>query len=341
MYSLCCSNIDIRIRQAELEYALGREELQLLSLVEEIRALQCRLDKSLITNTPRNPTSLYYHLSKGLNMSLYAINANVRCFGLSIKDDGSGIFIEWVSDGESLLRGDRIIECNGRVLSAQSKEEIQNLLSLNNKCELVVIRTNQMLSQSQEDNRRLQHRISYLEDQVKEMQTKDIIPAPEQKSKPVINRKSFKGDHVTRIDLISCDKPQIFQRGNYIATIIGGKAIQTTSNPPISEAATTTNMSTMNKLVGCVTSGNIGFGSTSKISINNSVNSSHSFLKQKDKNITKHYKENHRMHRGQSDRHNSQPDLLYVDVSYEEYIFLRPIFENYFHIKILGNQVGK
>lgn len=51
---LIFSNIDVRIRQAELEYALGREELQMLSIVEEARALQARLEKSKV-----EPQSLF------------------------------------------------------------------------------------------------------------------------------------------------------------------------------------------------------------------------------------------------------------------------------------------
>lgn len=47
-FVIIISNIDVRIRQAELEYALGREELQLLSIVEEARALQARLEKSKV-----------------------------------------------------------------------------------------------------------------------------------------------------------------------------------------------------------------------------------------------------------------------------------------------------
>lgn len=41
---LCRSNIDVRIQQAELEYRLGREELELLTLREESRALQSALE---------------------------------------------------------------------------------------------------------------------------------------------------------------------------------------------------------------------------------------------------------------------------------------------------------
>lgn len=42
----CFSNIDVRIQQAELEYQLGREELNLLTLLEETRTLQACLDES-------------------------------------------------------------------------------------------------------------------------------------------------------------------------------------------------------------------------------------------------------------------------------------------------------
>ncbi|KAL1376874.1 hypothetical protein pipiens_016630, partial [Culex pipiens pipiens] len=63
-------NIDTRIKQAELEYALGREELQLLSLVEEARALQARLDKSR-----PEANSLYGMLQAGMNLTLHAVQA--------------------------------------------------------------------------------------------------------------------------------------------------------------------------------------------------------------------------------------------------------------------------
>lgn len=39
------SNIDIRIKQAELEYQLGREELNLLSILEEIQSLKHILEE--------------------------------------------------------------------------------------------------------------------------------------------------------------------------------------------------------------------------------------------------------------------------------------------------------
>lgn len=349
------SNIDIRIRQAELEYALGREELHLLSLVEEIRALQSRLDKSLKTDIGRKHTSLYFQLHNGQNLSLCAIRANLGRFGILFEDNGNGIYVDWVVDGEPLFRGDRIIECNGKFVDSQPKEEVQKLMNSCNKCELVVIRkktsqqNHQMLLQSQEDNQRLQHRISYLEDQVKELQqsTKDIITIPSQiqnKKQPL--KQIAKGDHVTSISISSSspqdmDKPQIFQRGNFVATIIGGKAVQSTSTTLSDSINTTVNSNHVTKtsserlrgypksdsehdvyyrsvLQHSQSQQHIGsnsktLDSAAKISIRNNYNTSQSFLKQKDKNRD-HFKENNR-NRGHSDRHNSQPDLLFEGVS--------------------------
>lgn len=58
----CFSNIDVRIQQAELEYQLGREELNLLTLLEETRALQICLDES--NKNSNDGHTLYRYLYK-------------------------------------------------------------------------------------------------------------------------------------------------------------------------------------------------------------------------------------------------------------------------------------
>lgn len=237
-FTIFHSNIDIRIRQAELEYALGREELQLLSVVEDIRGLQTHIEKSSMrSNYGRDQSSLYSQIQNGLNMSLCAIIANWGRFGISTSNAKNGIHIDWAFDGEHLYRNDRIIEYNGKFIDSQTEEEFRKLTNTSGKCELVVIRkrssqqNNQMLLQSQEDNQRLQHRISYLEDQVKELKqcTKEFINVPIQ-NQNLKQSPTKKGDHVTSISISSSNnndnEPQIFQRGNFVATIIGGKAIQ-------------------------------------------------------------------------------------------------------------------
>lgn len=54
------SNIDVRIQQAELEYRLGREELELLTLREESRALQAALELAETQEKQKNDTIFRY-----------------------------------------------------------------------------------------------------------------------------------------------------------------------------------------------------------------------------------------------------------------------------------------
>lgn len=244
------SNIDARIRQAELEYALGREELQMLSLVEEARALQTRMDKSR-----PEANSLYSTMQAGTQLCLQAVQATVGRWAACAKAQAPGMWIEWALDGEGLYRGDRILEVNGAVLTCRTREELHKLVGLSGKCQLVVVRKRtapvhqqqqqQQLVQSQEDNTRLQHRICYLEDQVKEM----LHTAKE--AQATVKNGSANAAHVTSISISTPSpplngagsngggggssssggssggsggehKPQIFQRGSYVTTIIGG-----------------------------------------------------------------------------------------------------------------------
>ncbi|XP_055374098.1 uncharacterized membrane protein DDB_G0293934 isoform X2 [Condylostylus longicornis] len=308
-------NIDIRIRQAELEYALGREELQLLSIVEEARALQTRLDKS----KPES-NSLYSIITSGINLSLHAVNATTGRWAAITKSESHGLFIEWALDGEGLLRGDRILEVNGKLITCKTKEELQKIVGTSGKCQLVIIRKKslalpqQQLAQQQEDNQRLQHRISYLEEQVRELQnakeTSPPPPLPSPSTHPSANAATVSkhnynnkqsnnnnqngnrspvesitsslssmssassnngcmqptnatttNGHVTSINISSpaaltpaatttstttnttnfstpksstvnaaIDKPLVYQRGNYVTTLLGGKPIELTGN---------------------------------------------------------------------------------------------------------------
>lgn len=56
------SNIDVRIQQAELEYRLGREELELLTLREESRALQAALELAETQEKQKNDTIFRYYI---------------------------------------------------------------------------------------------------------------------------------------------------------------------------------------------------------------------------------------------------------------------------------------
>lgn len=207
----------------------------MLSLVEEIRTLQFHLEKTLKTDSwLNNQNTLFNILQSGANISLQAVQTTVGRFAATTRNDSPGLYVEWVLDGEGLQRGDRILEVNGNILVVKTIEEFQKLVGNSGKCQLVVARKQsvqhahqQLLLQTQEDNTRLQHRISYLEDQVKQLQesTKDII-----NTSPVSTKRT--GGHVTSINISSSptspneiSKPMFFQRGNFITTIIDGKPV--------------------------------------------------------------------------------------------------------------------
>lgn len=238
-------DIDSRIRQAELEYALGREELQLLSIVEEARAVQVRMEKE---KSKSDVTSLCAMMMSGHQLTLHAVQASTGRWNASQKHDyGEGFFVDWVMEGEDLQRGDRILEINGKIISGRSKDELQRVCANTVKCDLVVIRkksvstvnvvtspnyfhqNQQQLQQSQADNMRLQHRISYLEEQVKE-----LLEAQKEKSSPAMSNGSHRsGTHITSISISSSpsdhdeDRPVVYQRGSYITTIVDGKPQKT------------------------------------------------------------------------------------------------------------------
>ncbi|XP_023301618.2 uncharacterized protein LOC111683739 [Lucilia cuprina] len=237
-------NIDVRIRQAELEYALGREELQLLSIVEEARALQARLEKSKV-----EPQSLFSVLNNGVTLSLHALQATTGRWAAQEIPEASGVFyVEWALEGDGLYKGDRILEINGKLVTCKTKDEFQKLIGNTGKCQMVVLRKKpaaipqKQLDLEKENNMRLQHRISYLEEQVKELQTskqdqQQQVQQSQQQQQQQQHHDNHQqlhlanNGHVTSISISSPpstppDKPLIYQRGNYITTLVGGKPIE-------------------------------------------------------------------------------------------------------------------
>lgn len=65
------SNIDVRIQQAELEYRLGREELELLTLHEESRALQTALELAETQEKQKNDTIFRYYILCFISFPFY------------------------------------------------------------------------------------------------------------------------------------------------------------------------------------------------------------------------------------------------------------------------------
>ncbi|XP_014246363.1 uncharacterized protein LOC106664851 [Cimex lectularius] len=211
-------NIDVRIQQAELEYQLGREELNLLSILEEIRNLQACLEENVVSLQ-----TIFSYIGNSA-VSLIGVelmyDAKSPQFGAGQREEGA-LYIEWAADGSGLCKGDRLLEVNGKLVVGKGKEDMCRLLSVSpSPAQIVVMRKHsqrpeQIMSHLQaelsvvkekageaertrdsfrSDNLRLTHRISYLEEQVAEL----LERARESKAAPM---------------------PQVFQKGNQVALV--------------------------------------------------------------------------------------------------------------------------
>ncbi|XP_063225393.1 uncharacterized protein LOC134532660 isoform X2 [Bacillus rossius redtenbacheri] len=201
-------NIDVRIQQAELEYQLGREELNLLTLLEESRGLQLCLEDADSSRARADHATVYSCVRGAHLASLHAVELSCDPrsprFGAGPRDDAPGLFVEWAAEDSGLLKGDRVLEVNGKLVLAKSKEDMLRLLAVApDPAQLVVLRTRAApgtlsphghgaelraaLDKAQEaelardtlksDNLRLTHRISYLEEQVSELLDRVKDPA--------------------------------------------------------------------------------------------------------------------------------------------------------------------
>ncbi|XP_022188655.1 uncharacterized protein LOC111047256 [Nilaparvata lugens] len=237
-------NIDVRIQQAELEYQLGREELNLLSILEESRNLQACLEDAAQN---KESDTIFGYMKDSSAVTLHAVelpyDPKSPRFGAGPKEDASGLFIEWATEDSGLQKGDRLFEVNGKSVLSKSKEDMIRLLTVSpDPAQLVVLRKqpshlDQLMTNLQEelsvvrekageaertrdsfrsDNVRLTHRISYLEEQVAELLER--AREDERKSPIMSSASSVKSGHTAP----ASPKPevQVFQKGPQVTALV-------------------------------------------------------------------------------------------------------------------------
>ncbi|RZF34337.1 hypothetical protein LSTR_LSTR008876 [Laodelphax striatellus] len=237
-------NIDVRIQQAELEYQLGREELNLLSILEESRNLQACLEDAAQN---KESDTIFGYMKDSSAVTLHAVelpyDPKSPRFGAGPKEDASGLFIEWATEDSGLQKGDRLFEVNGKSVLSKSKEDMIRLLTVSpDPAQLVVLRKqpshlDQLMTNLQaelsvvrekageaertrdsfrSDNVRLTHRISYLEEQVAELLER--AREDERKSPIMSSASSVKSGHTAP----ASPKPevQVFQKGPQVTALV-------------------------------------------------------------------------------------------------------------------------
>ncbi|XP_050714616.1 uncharacterized protein LOC126997519 isoform X2 [Eriocheir sinensis] len=201
-------NIDVRIRAAELEYELEREELNILNLKEESNVLTTRLQE----NTPSPACNGVSGSNSSLHALLTSAGGAAALGGASLLSltiphtPGNppfhvtprpplGCVIDWATDDTRLKKGDRLVEVNGEGVVGCGLEQVTRVMGSTTHLNLVVARpvtgpsrksedrskevkelsakldkTQKEKESFKSDNTRLSHRISYLEEQVLELQ---------------------------------------------------------------------------------------------------------------------------------------------------------------------------
>ncbi|KAF7988991.1 hypothetical protein HCN44_007301 [Aphidius gifuensis] len=210
-------NIDIKIQQAELEYRLGREELELLTLREESRALQAALELAETQEKQKNCT-IFSCVSDTTQMTIHAveISADPKSprFGAGPKDDAAGIYVDWAVEDSGLCKGDRILEVNGKLVVGAGRNDFARLLAVTPEAaQIIVLRKSESLAALRtlrSDNLRLTHRIGYLEEQVR-----DLLSQPLRTEKPVVPivESPIRKDNNNHL--------QVFQKGPQVTALVG------------------------------------------------------------------------------------------------------------------------
>jgi len=191
-------NIDSRIRQAETEYQLEREETNLLNLQDEKRTLMLRFGGNQWHRNlaPSNPKNCLFRIIQG-HVPLMIISTTIQyesqnpSFKLQYEDNQNhgncmalgSCTVQWARDDLVLRPGDKLLEINGQLIPGRFKADVMKGLH-SGTMEVVVARQsheesyqtqirdltsrierlNQEHSGLKSDNLRLGHRISYLEE---------------------------------------------------------------------------------------------------------------------------------------------------------------------------------
>lgn len=192
-----------------MEYRLGREELELLTLREESRALQAALELADTQEKQKNHT-IFSCISGSTQVTVHALEVSADPksprFGAGPRDDAPGLYVDWAVEDSGLSKGDRILEVNGKLVVGAGRSDLARLLAVApDAAQIVVLRKGESLAALRtlrSDNLRLTHRIGYLEEQVRDLLTPSRPPAP---AEPPPNRK----EHV-----------QVFQKGPQVTALV-------------------------------------------------------------------------------------------------------------------------
>ncbi|XP_045610621.2 uncharacterized protein sprt isoform X1 [Procambarus clarkii] len=146
-------NIDVRIRAAELEYELEREELNILNLKEESTVLNARLQEtpsSSACNGSSGPQPLLHALFTSIGGGAALREVTLMSIGVPHTPGNPpfhvtprpplGCVIDWATDDTRLKKGDRLLEINGETVVGCGLDQVTRLMGSSTHLNLVIAR---------------------------------------------------------------------------------------------------------------------------------------------------------------------------------------------------------
>ncbi|GAB6028730.1 hypothetical protein CHUAL_004550 [Chamberlinius hualienensis] len=152
--SLEVKDLDSRIRQAELECLLEKEEMKILNLKEEFMNSKSINQKAIEAGNRHQPSQ-----TNNEELTLYSIVFNSNCstavaFEISYDNSapcfyatspqvGSGLIVNWTKENSKLRKGDRVLEVNGQSVLNCSKDNFIDMLksTITMPLKMVVLRS--------------------------------------------------------------------------------------------------------------------------------------------------------------------------------------------------------
>ncbi|KMQ96768.1 hypothetical protein RF55_2926 [Lasius niger] len=209
---------------AELEYRLGREELELLTLHEESRALQTALELAETQEKQKNDT-IFSCISGSTQVTIHAVEVSADPksprFGAGPRDDAIGLYVDWAVEDSGLCKGDRILEVNGKLVVGAGRSDLARLLAVApDAAQIVVLRKGESLAALRtlrSDNLRLTHRIGYLEEQVRDLLAPSRTEVPAEEPSP--NRQEHVQKNFKKC-LTGEENNLVFQKGPQVTALV-------------------------------------------------------------------------------------------------------------------------
>lgn len=230
-------DLDSRICQAELECMLEKEELNALTLQQELMVLKASSEqpnRTCCANKQQQhqpgEISLYSVILSSQCSTLMALDVaydpQSPCFYATVHQSGRGLFILWAQDSTRMKKGDRLLEINGQVVWNFRKDDFLEFLhqEATSPLQIALLRNSPPLPLRRDNSKEV---INNLKDEVSMLVSKLDSKIKENKELRIRLERSQKD-----CDKLKQDNMRLEHRNLYLEHVRTSPDIQRAAKPP-------------------------------------------------------------------------------------------------------------